>query len=228
MNDGPQRVPRWNLALNDGIEALVRLVHVSVLLLLLALLGLLLLGAGPAACAAVPVLQAARENRTVRVTSTMWAEFRGSFVPSTVRVTPLLLGAIAALGTVLLAAAGAVPIRAAAFPLAAVGAIACAWLSVSVAVMTTVPLVRRQDPLVALRLALLAPGALPGPSVALILALIGVGLLAVLLPPVGLLVCPALAVRFGLGLMRDRFESLIQAEQTRLDSPAAFPGQTGP
>ena len=159
MNDGPQRVPRWNLALNDGIEALVRLVHVSVLLLLLALLGLLLLGAGPAACAAVPVLQAA-PGRTARCASPppCGRSFGGRSSPPTVRVTPLLLGAIAALGTVLSAHAGAVPHQGRRLPSGRRGGHRMRLARVSVAVMTTVPLVRRQDPLVALRLALLAPG----------------------------------------------------------------------
>lgn len=206
---GPQQVPGWALRANEALDAALLLIRVSLLWWALTLLGLVVLGAAPAACAAGDVLRAHREGRTVPVAATMWGTFRRELVSANLRLLPFGAVQLAGAGTLLLALRGGVPEPWMLVPVATIAAITLGWSTAGAAALLSVPRLRRQDLLVSWRLGLLCPGAVPAAACAAVACLAVVALVSLVLPPVGLLLGPAGAVQCATSLMGRRTELLL-------------------
>lgn len=206
---GPQHVPSWALRANEAIDAVLTLLVVSLLWWALTLLGLVVLGAAPAACAAAEVMRARAEGRAVPVARTMWATYRRELVPATLRLLPFGVIVLGGLSTLFLALRGGVPEPWMLAPVATLGAVAAGWATASAAALIAVPRLRRQDLLVSWRVALLCPGAVPVAAFLLVLTLAVIGLVALVLPPIGLLLGPGGAAQAASALMGRRTEALL-------------------
>ena len=206
---GPSQVPGWVLTGNEVIERLLLLVRIHLFWLALTLLGLVVLGLAPATAAASDALLASRESGRVRVLPLMWESYRRQFGRANARMLPLMVvqaGAVLMLSIVL---SGAVTSSAAMVVLAIVAAASLGWATASLAAIVASARLRRQDLLVTWRLALLMPGALPGRTIATLVALSAWPLLSVLIVPLSVLLGAAAALDLVIGLLGRRIEELL-------------------
>lgn len=195
---------------NEAVERVYLVLRVNLLGMLLSLLGLVVLGVAPAAVAAADVFIAARHGAKVKVAPTMWASFRSHLVSANVRMLPLMIVQLGSASMLWIIIGGGAPNSLLTMVLAGLAVVSAAWSTLSVAVLTVVPRVRRQDVLVAWRLALLLPGALPMRFIALVLGLAAWIALCSFLWPLALLVGAATAIDGARTLLGIRTEILLE------------------
>ncbi|MFC0674069.1 DUF624 domain-containing protein [Brachybacterium hainanense] len=208
-SSGPQQVPGWALKANDAIDALLLLLKVTLLWWALTLLGLVVLGIGPATCAAGDAVRARRDGGTAPVARTMWETYRRELLRATLRLLPFGAVQLGGISTIFLALRGGVPQPWMLAPVMILAAIAVGWATASAAALATVPRLRRQELLVSWRVSLLCPGAVPLAAVLTVLCTAGILVLAYLLPPFGLLLGTGTAVQAASTLLGRRTEALL-------------------
>jgi len=195
---------------NEAFERVFLLLRISVLWALLSLLGLVVLGIAPASVAAADVVIASRHGAKVPVLATMWRSYRDQLVAANVRMLPLLLVQLGAAAMLWIVLGGGAPGTVGAYVLGGAAVASLSWCTASLAVIVAVPRVRRQDPLVTWRLALLVPGTVPLRFLGLILGL-GVWIVVCsLLWPVALLLGAGTAIDLATSLLGRRVELLLE------------------
>ncbi|MGY5763620.1 DUF624 domain-containing protein [Brachybacterium sp. DNPG3] len=207
---GPTEVPGWGLRMNEIIEHIWLLVRVSVLWAGLSLLGLVVLGIAPATCAAADALTAARRGDRVRPARLMWRSWREHLVRANVRMLPLMIVQAGAVATLRLLAAGAADGGAETLLVGAVAVVSAGWTTVALAAIVAAPRVRRQDLLVAWRLAVLMPGMLPGRAIGLLLLLVVWLYACLMLWPLALLLGAGVAADLATGILGRRIAELLE------------------
>jgi len=207
---GPQQVPGWVMSANEVIERFYLLIRVNLLWLVLTLLGLIVLGLAPATAAAADALLEARFKRKLRVLPLMWSSYRSQLVRANTQLLPLMAVQAGALAILQISLSGAIASPAAMVTLTVVAGVSMAWASASLAAILSAARLRRQDLAVVWRIALLAPGALPLRSIALIVLVALWTLLCVLIAPLSLLVGAAGALDLATGLFGRRIEELLE------------------
>lgn len=206
---GPQQVPSWVMTANDAIERLFLLMRIHLLWLALTVLGLVVFGLAPATTAAADALLASRVGHRLRIVPVMWESYRRHLLRANMRMLPLMAVQVGALAMLTIAFSGAVTSGLMMTVLAAVSAISLGWATASLAAIVVSARLRRQDLLVAWRLALLIPGALPVRSIVLLLFLALWTVLSVLIAPLAVLVGAAAALDLAIGLFARRIEGLL-------------------
>src|SRR5690625_4949869 len=88
---GPERAPAWVTGLSELIDRLHLVIRINAMWWMLSLLGLVVVGVGPASCAAAEAFIAARHGERVRVLPLMWATYQDAFWPANLRMLPLLV-----------------------------------------------------------------------------------------------------------------------------------------
>ena len=195
---------------NEAFERVFLLLRISVLWALLSLLGLVVLGLAPATVAGADVVIASRHGAKVPVLATMWRSYREHLVPANLRMLPLLLVQLGAAAMLWIVLGGGAPGTVGAYVLGGAAVASLSWCTASLAVIVAVPRVRRQDPLVTWRLALLVPGTVPLRFLGLILGL-GVWIVVCsLLWPVALLLGAGTAIDLATSLLGRRVELLLE------------------
>ena len=217
---GPAEIPSWAMRMNEAIERVGVMVLMSLMWLVLSVLGLVVLGVGPATCAAADVLLALREGDRARVLPRMWRSYREQFVRGNARMLPLLLVQAGAVAMLWIATAGLAGGPATTLVLGAAAAISAAWTMIALAAIVVSPRVRRQDLLVCWRLVLLLPGALPLRAVGLVLLVLVWGFVCALLWPLALLLGPAIAVELAVALLATRITALLAEIDARTAAAA--------
>lgn len=207
---GPAQVPAWVTHANEAIERVYLVLRVTIVWTLLSLLGLVVLGVAPASVAAADAFIAARHGAKVKVPATMWASFRAHLVSATVRMLPLMIVQLGSAAMLWIIVGGGASNSLMTMVLAGLAVVSGAWSTLSVAVLTTVPRVRRQDVLVSWRLAILLPGALPMRFIALILGLAVWLTLCSFLWPLALLVGAGTAIDYATSLLGRRTELFLE------------------
>lgn len=207
---GPTQVPGWVLRANAVIDRLLLVVKVNLLWLLLSLAGLIVLGVAPASVAVAEVLIADRHGAGVRVLPRMWASFRAQFLRANVRLLPLLIVQAGSASMLWIVLTGGAPGTAMTIVLSGLAVMSLGWSLLSSAVIVAVPRLLRQDLLITWRLALLLPGALPGRSVLLVLALTAWTLLCAMLRPLVPLFGAAVAIDLATSLLSCRVADLLE------------------
>lgn len=195
---------------NEAIERVFLLLRVSVLWTLLSLLGLVALGIAPASVAAADALIASRHGARVAVLPVMWRSYREQLVAANLRMLPLLLVQLGAAAMLWIVLGGGAPGTAGAFVLGGAAVASLTWCTASLAVIVAVPRVRRQDPLVTWRLALLLPGTVPLRFLGLILGLGVWVVVCSLLWPLALLLGAGTAIDLATTLLGRRVELLLE------------------
>lgn len=195
---------------NEMIERVLLVLRVNLLWMLLSLLGLVVAGVAPASVAAADALIASRHGAKVRVLPLMWSAYRRQFIGANLRLLPLLVVQLGSAAMIWIVIGGGTPGQVAAFVLSGLAVASLAWSSLSAAAIVAVPRLRRQDLLVTWRLALLLPGALPGRSILLILALSVWLVLCAALWPLALLVGAGAAIDLATSLLGRRTELLLE------------------
>lgn len=218
-NRGPSAVPNWVLTFNDLIERSWLMLKVNVMWTALTVLGLVVLGAAPATCAAADAYVSGRDGDRIRVFPTMWRSYRTQFVRVNLRMVPLMVVQFAASAMLWFVFLGAEPSHAPVL-FAAIGAISLAWTTVSLASIVAIPRLRRQDLVVTWRIALLMPGALPGRAIVLVLLLAIWATVSSTIWPVGALLGAAVAVDLAVWLLGRRGERLLRDIDSELEAPA--------
>ena len=207
---GPTEMPGWAVRMNEAIELLLTLLLTGIMWLALTLLGLVVLGIGPATSAAADVQLALRDGERPRVVSRMWSTWREELVRGNLRMLPLLLvqaGAGSMLWTV---SAGLSDGPLALLATGVLAAVSGAWATVSLAVIVATPRVRRQDLLVTWRLALLLPGAMPLRAIGLLLLLMVWLVVCSLAWPLALLLGAPVAVLLAVSVLSRRIRVLLE------------------
>ncbi|GAA1488282.1 DUF624 domain-containing protein [Brachybacterium sacelli] len=207
---GPAQVPAWVMHMNEAIERVYLVLRVTIVWTLLSLLGLLVMGVAPASVAAADAFIAARHGAKVKVLGTMWASFRIHLISASVRMLPLMIVQLGSASMLWIIVGGGAPSGPMSMVLAGLAVVSGAWSTLSVAVLTTVPRVRRQDVLVSWRLAILLPGALPMRFIALVLGLAVWLTLCSFLWPLAVLVGAGTAIDLATSLLGRRTELLLE------------------
>jgi uncharacterized membrane protein YesL len=184
--------------------------RVNLVWMLLSLLGLVVLGVAPASVAAADAVIASRHGAKVKVLPEMWTSFRGQLVGANLRMLPLMVVQLGSATMLWIVIGGGVAGSAMPIVLAGLAVISAAWSTVSLAVLTVVPRVRRQDLVVAWRLAILLPGALPMRFIALILLLAAWIALCSFLWPIGFLVGAGAAIHIATSVLGMRIALLLE------------------
>lgn len=215
MRTGPTQVPAWSTRLTEGIEHVYLVLRINLVWLMLTLLGLLVLGAAPASVAATDAFLASRHGAQVRVLAVMWESYRRNLVTANLRLLPLMIVQLGSAAMLWILIGGGASGSVGAIILAGLAVVSAAWSTVSAAVLVAVPRVRRQDLLVAWRLALLLPGVIPGRFLSLIL-LLGVWIvLCTAAWPLALLVGAAAMIDVTTHLLSGRVERLLEDLEDR-------------
>lgn len=212
--NGPTHVPGWVLRFNEALDRIYLVLKVNAVWWLLTLLGLGMLGIAPASAAAADAYITGREGDRVRVWRTMWGTYRSQFLRANARLMPFLVvqgGALMMLWIVLGGGAGDQVMTAV---LATLAAMSLAWATTSASAVVAIPRVRRQDVLVAWRIALLMPGALPVRAVGIGLLLLVWVLVCWVMWPIGLLLGAGTAVDIAVSLLGRRGERLLDELDT--------------
>ncbi|MEE1649442.1 DUF624 domain-containing protein [Brachybacterium sp. J144] len=220
---GPTEMPGWAVRMNEAIELLLTLLLTGIMWLALTLLGLVVLGIGPASSAAADVQLALRDGERPRVVSRMWSTWREELVRGNLRMLPLLLvqaGAGSMLWTV---SAGLSDGPLALLATGVLAAVSGAWATVSLAVIVAAPRVRRQDLLVTWRLALLLPGAMPLRSIGLLLLLLVWAVVCSLVWPLALLLGASVSALLAVSVLSRRIRVLLE-DLDRGAAARAVPG----
>lgn len=212
--NGPTHVPGWVLRFNEALDRIYLVLKVNAVWWVLTLLGLGVLGIAPASAAAADAYITGREGDRVRVWRTMWGTYRSQFLRANARLMPFLVvqgGALMMLWIVLGGGAGGQVMTAV---LATLAAVSLAWATTSASAVAAIPRVRRQDVLVAWRIALLMPGALPVRAVGIGLLLLVWVLVCWVMWPIGLLLGAGTAVDIAVSLLGRRGERLLDELDT--------------
>ncbi|MFC7458463.1 DUF624 domain-containing protein [Brachybacterium sp. GCM10030267] len=202
--------PAWATRLIEAIERIYLVLRVNLVWIALSLAGLVVLGVAPASVAASDAFIAARHGAKVRVLATMWPSFREHLVTANVRMLPLMVVQAGSVAMLWIVAGGAVETPMMSAGLGSLAAVSAAWSTASVATIMSTPRVRRQDPFVAWRLALLLPGAMPVRVIGLILGLIVWMVLCSLVWPVAVLLGAAAAIDLATSLLSRKVELLLE------------------
>lgn len=207
---GPSTVPAWVLRSNEGIESVLRVVRVSLVWSLLSLLGAVVVGTIPATCAAAHVFALAAEDRRPPVLRTMWKIWREELVRANLRALPFAVVQVSAVTALALALSGHGGGRALMVIGVATAAVTLGWSTVSLAILVAAPRVRRQDLILAWRLLLLAPGALPFPSLLLVVLILLWTVICLVVPLLGLLCGAGGAAQAARSVVGRRMEDLLE------------------
>lgn len=210
LPSGPTEVPAWVTRFNEAIERIYLVLRVNLVWILLSALGLIILGVAPASVAAADAFIAARHGAKVKVIPVMWESYRRHLVSANLRMLPLMVVQFGSVTMLWIVIGGGASNSLMTMVLAGLAVVSAAWSTTSVAVLTTVPRVRRQDLLVAWRLAILLPGALPVRFLALILVLAVWIVLCSLLWPVAFLLGAGTAIDAATSVLRQRVELLLE------------------
>lgn len=219
--NGPTHVPGWVLRINEALDRIYLVLKVNAAWWVLTLLGLGVLGVAPASSAAADAYIAGRDGDRVRVWRTMWGSYRSQFLRANARMLPLLGVQGGALMMLWIIAGGGAGSQVMTAVLGALAAVSLAWATTSAAAVAVIARVRRQDLLVAWRIALLMPGALPVRTVGLGLLLLVWLLVCWLMWPVGLLLGAGTAVDIAVSLLGRRGERLLEDIDTSAGPDAA-------
>lgn len=166
-----------------------RLVLVQLMAIALTLLGLVLLGAAPAATATARVVGPVRRDESLPIVRTMWVTWRASLLRSNLAAAPSGALALAAGTNLLLLAA----LPAGGGPSTGLGLVGAAAVVVLVLVLLAwlIATTLLADPDLsageALRASVLFPLAFPGTALSLLVTLAAVGLVCATVPPVAVL-----------------------------------------
>lgn len=212
---GPQQVPGWVIRSNDAIERLYLVVRVSLVWLLFTVIGLIILGLGPASCAAADVFIESRRRSRQRVLAQMWKSFHHEFLRTNLRMVPFLLVQAGA-GTMLwIALNGLGPSVTSTVMMGVFAALSGSWASISVSMIAVVPRLRRQNLLMTWRLAILLPGALPVRAIAVLLALLLWSMLCTVLWPLALLAGAGTAIDLTVSVLSSRVAQFLEEVEQR-------------
>lgn len=212
---GPTVVPVWVTRLNEGFELVYLVLRINLVWMLLSLLGLVALGVAPASVAAADAFRASRHGAKVKALPVMWESYRRQFVTVTLRLLPLMIVQLGSVSMIWIVIGGGASGSVAPLILAGLAVVSATWSTVSAAVLVAVPRVRRQDLLVAWRLALLVPGTVPARFLALIL-LLGVWIVVCsFLWPLALLFGAATMIVVATALLGRRVELLLEDLEAR-------------
>ncbi|MGO2311961.1 DUF624 domain-containing protein [Brachybacterium tyrofermentans] len=207
---GPTHVPAWVMHMNEMIEHVYLVLRINIVWTLLSLLGLIVAGVAPAGAAAGDAFIASRHGAPVKVLPLMWESYRRQFVSANLRMLPLMVVQLGSASMIWIVLGGGTANSTMAVVLSGIAVVSAAWSTVSVALLMTVPRVRRQDVLVAWRLAILLPGALPLRFIGLILLLAVWIVVCTFLWPVALLVGMATGIDIATTLLSRRVELLLE------------------
>jgi len=196
--------------MNEMIEHVYLVLRINIVWTLLSLLGLIVAGVAPAGAAAGDAFIASRHGAPVKVLPLMWESYRRQFVSANLRMLPLMVVQLGSASMIWIVLGGGTANSTMAVVLSGIAVVSAAWSTVSVALLMTVPRVRRQDLLVAWRLAILLPGALPLRFIGLILLLAVWIVVCTFLWPVALLVGMATGIDIATTLLSRRVELLLE------------------
>lgn len=196
--------------MNEMIEHVYLVLRINIVWTLLSLLGLIVAGVAPAGAAAGDAFIASRHGAPVKVLPLMWESYRRQFVSANLRMLPLMVVQLGSASMIWIVLGGGAANSTMAVVLSGIAVVSAAWSTVSVALLMTVPRVRRQDVLVAWRLAILLPGALPLRFIGLILLLAVWIIVCTFLWPVALLVGAATGIDIATTLLSRRVELLLE------------------
>lgn len=196
--------------MNEMIEHVYLVLRINIVWTLLSLLGLIVAGVAPAGAAAGDAFIASRHGAPVKVLPLMWESYRRQFVSANLRMLPLMVVQLGSASMIWIVLGGGTANSTMAVVLSGIAVVSAAWSTVSVALLMTVPRVRRQDLLVAWRLAILLPGALPLRFIGLILLLAAWIVVCTFLWPVALLVGMATGIDIATTLLSRRVELLLE------------------
>ena len=196
--------------MNEMIEHVYLVLRINIVWTLLSLLGLIVAGVAPAGAAAGDAFIASRHGAPVKVLPLMWESYRRQFVSANLRMLPLMVVQLGSASMIWIVLGGGAANSTMAVVLSGIAVVSAAWSTVSVALLMTVPRVRRQDLLVAWRLAILLPGALPLRFIGLILLLAVWIVVCTVLWPVALLVGAATGIDIATTLLSRRVELLLE------------------
>ncbi|GAA1300752.1 DUF624 domain-containing protein [Brachybacterium tyrofermentans] len=196
--------------MNEMIEHVYLVLRINIVWTLLSLLGLIVAGVAPAGAAAGDAFIASRHGAPVKVLPLMWESYRRQFVSANLRMLPLMVVQLGSASMIWIVLGGGTANSTMAVVLSGIAVVSAAWSTVSVALLMTVPRVRRQDLLVAWRLAILLPGALPLRFIGLILLLAVWIVVCTVLWPVALLVGMATGIDIATTLLSRRVELLLE------------------
>ena len=146
----------------------------------------------------------------MKVLPLMWESYRRQFVSANLRMLPLMVVQLGSASMIWIVLGGGTANSTMAVVLSGIAVVSAAWSTVSVALLMTVPRVRRQDVLVAWRLAILLPGAVPLRFIGLILLLAVWIVVCTVLWPVALLVGAATGIDIATTLLSRRVELLLE------------------
>ncbi|SLM97861.1 hypothetical protein FM103_03790 [Corynebacterium xerosis] len=196
--------------MNEMIEHVYLVLRINIVWTLLSLLGLIVAGVAPAGAAAGDAFIASRHGAPVKVLPLMWESYRRQFVSANLRMLPLMVVQLGSASMIWIVLGGGAANSTMAVVLSGIAVVSAAWSTVSVALLMTVPRVRRQDVLVAWRLAILLPGAVPLRFIGLILLLAVWIVVCTVLWPVALLVGAATGIDIATTLLSRRVELLLE------------------
>lgn len=196
--------------MNEMIEHVYLVLRINIVWTLLSLLGLIVAGVAPAGAAAGDAFIASRHGAPVKVLPLMWESYRRQFVSANLRMLPLMVVQLGSASMIWIVLGGGTANSTMAVVLSGIAVVSAAWSTVSVALLMTVPRVRRQDVLVAWRLAILLPGAVPLRFIGLILLLAVWIVVCTVLWPVALLVGAATGIDIATTLLSRRVELLLE------------------
>lgn len=215
VQTGPERAPAWVTRLSELIDHLYLVIRINAVWWLLSLLGLMVLGIGPASCAAADAFSAARHGERVRVLPLMWATYRAHLVSANLRMLPLLMVQAGSLSMVWMMATGALENPVPSAILGSLAVVSGGWATSSLAAIAASPRVRRQDLLVTWRLALLLPGVLLLRAIPLVVLLAVWLLLCSLLWPMALLLGAGAAINIAVAMFAERIRILLEDLHSR-------------
>lgn len=205
-----QRTPVWVTRLSELIDRLYLVIRVNAVWWMLSLLGLLVLGVGPASCAASDAFIAARHGERVQVLPLMWRTYKANVVSANLRMLPLLVIQAGSLSMVWMMATGALEDPVPSAILGTLAAVSAGWATSSLVAIATSPRVRRQDLLVTWRLALLLPGVLLLRAIPMVVLLAVWLLLCSLMWPLALLLGAGVAINIAVALFAYRVRALLE------------------
>jgi len=193
------------------LRMLSRLVLMQIMVAALTLLGLVLLGAAPAAAAAARVAGPVRRDEALPLVRTMWHTWRALLGAANLAAAPATLLMVAAAGNLLLLSGGGLPLPG---PLAGLlaGVAALILLLGALVWLVSVVLVGEQGSTAsqALRAAVLLPIAFPGTALSLLVTLAGAALIGMIAPVLAVL-CGASAVVMATELIVSIRRRILQA-----------------
>lgn len=216
----PKGAPAWVTPVSEVFDHIYLVLRINACWWLLSLLGLLVLGVGPASCAAADAFRAARHGERVRVLPLMWSTYRTHLVSANVRMIPLLIVQAGSVAMVWLMANGAVDNPVPAAILGSLAAASAGWATTSLGAIAVSPRVRRQDLLVTWRLALLLPGVLLLRAIPMGVLLVVWLLVSSYFAPIALLLGAGVAINIVVAMLARRIDQLLEDLHRQQPGPA--------